>query len=46
MRWGRGLGGNVARTEEKGNKHRVLVGKTDGKNHWEVLGVNAGIILK
>jgi len=40
------VGGNVARAEEKGNAHRILMGKTDGKNHWEGLGVNAGIILK
>jgi hypothetical protein len=44
MRW-RG-GGDVARSEEKGNAHRVLVGKTEGKNHWEGLSVNAGIILQ
>lgn len=45
MRW-EGGGGNVTRTGEKGNARRDLVGKPDGKNHWEGLYVNAGLILK
>jgi len=30
-------------TGEKENAHRILVGKPDGKNHCEGLGVNARI---
>jgi hypothetical protein len=31
MRWA----GHVARIEEKRNAYRILVGKPEGKNHWE-----------
>ena len=42
MRWV----GQVARTREKRNIYRVLMGKPEGKNKVEDLGVDGNIILK
>jgi hypothetical protein len=42
MRWA----GHVALMGEVRNMYRVLVGKPDGKNHWEEQGVDGGIILR
>ena len=41
MRWD----GHVACMGEEGGVYRVLVGKSEGKNHWEDLGVDGWIIL-
>jgi hypothetical protein len=38
-------GGHVARMWEKRNK-RILVGKTEGKSHWEDREVDGWTILK
>jgi hypothetical protein len=37
---------NLAHTGENINVYRVLVGKSEGKNHLEDLGVDGRIILK
>jgi hypothetical protein len=42
MRWA----GNVARMGERRDVYKVLVGKPEGKNHLEHLGVDGRIILK
>jgi hypothetical protein len=42
MRWV----GHVARMRGKRNMYRVLVGKPEGKNNLEDLGVDGNIILK
>jgi len=41
MRWA----GHVARMGEERGVYTVLVGKPEGKNHWEDLGVDGWIIL-
>ena len=41
MRWA----GHVARMIEERGVYRVLVGKPEGKNRWEDLGVDGWIIL-
>jgi len=41
MRWA----GHVARMGEERGAYRVLVGKPEGKNHWEDRGVDGWIIL-
>jgi hypothetical protein len=35
----------MARVDEGRGVYRVLVGRTDGKNHWEDLGVGGKITL-
>jgi hypothetical protein len=42
MRWA----GNAARTGERRNAYRILVGKPKGKNHWEDQDVDGWTILK
>jgi len=42
MRWA----GHVARMGERRGVHRVLVGKTEGKNHLEDQGIDGMIILR
>jgi hypothetical protein len=42
MRWA----GNVAQIGEKRNAYRILVGKPEGKNHYEDLDVGGSIILR
>jgi hypothetical protein len=42
MRWA----GYIARMEEKRNTHRMLVGKPEGKHHWEDQYVGGWTILK
>jgi hypothetical protein len=42
MRWA----GHVARMGEKRNAYRILVGKPEGKNHWEDQDVCGWTILK
>ena len=42
MRWA----GHVARMEEGRGVHKVLVGKPEGKNHWEDQDVDGRIILR
>ena len=42
MRWA----GHVARIGERRGVYRVLVGKPEGKNHLENLGVDVRIILR
>jgi hypothetical protein len=42
MRWA----GHVARMGETGNAYRILVGKPEGKNHWEGQGIGGWTILK
>jgi hypothetical protein len=42
MRWT----GNVEGVGEKRNTYRVLVGKSEGKDHWEDLDVGGWIKLK
>jgi hypothetical protein len=37
--------GHVARMEEK-NAYRILVGNSDGKNHWEDQDIGGWTILK
>ena len=39
------LAGHVARMEEGRGVHKVLVGKTEGKNHWGDQDVDGRIIL-
>jgi len=41
MRWA----GHVARMGEERGVYRVLLGKPEGRNHWEDLGVNGWVIL-
>jgi len=41
MRWA----GHVARMGEKRGVYRVLLGKLEGRNHWEDLGIDGWIIL-
>jgi len=41
MRWA----GHVACMGKERGVYRVLVGKREGKNHWEDLGVDGWIIL-
>jgi hypothetical protein len=41
MRWA----GHVARMGERSGSYRVLVGKTEGKNHLEDPGIDGRIIL-
>jgi len=41
MRWA----GHVTRMGEERGVYRVLVGKSEGKNHWGDLGVDGWIIL-
>jgi len=41
MRWA----GHVARMGEERGVYRVLVGKPEGRSHWEDLGVDGWIIL-
>jgi hypothetical protein len=38
--------GNEVRTGEKRNAGRMLLGKRDGRNHLENLGVDGNVILK
>jgi hypothetical protein len=38
--------GNIARMGETRNAYNILVGKSEGKNHLENLGVDGRIILK
>ena len=38
--------GHAARTGERRGVYRVLVGKAEGKNHLEGLGVDGRIILR
>jgi hypothetical protein len=42
MRWA----GHVARMEEGRSVYRFLVGRPEGKNHWEDLGVDGRITLR
>jgi len=42
MRWA----GHLARMKESRNACMVLVGRTEGKNHMEDVGVDGRIILK
>jgi hypothetical protein len=42
MRWA----GNVANMGERRGSYRVFVGRPEGKNHLENLGIDEGIILK
>jgi hypothetical protein len=42
MKWA----GHVARMEDRRCAYRVLVGKPEGKNHFEDLNVDGSIILK
>jgi hypothetical protein len=42
MRWT----GHVAHKGERGGAYRVLVGKPEGKSHFEVISVYGRIILK
>jgi hypothetical protein len=42
MRWA----GHVARMVEGRGVYRVLVGRPEGKNHWEDLGVGGRITLR
>jgi hypothetical protein len=42
MRWA----GHVARIGEGRGAYRVLVGRPEGKNHWEDLGVGGRITLR
>jgi len=41
MRWA----GHVARMGEERGVFRVLMGKLEGRNHWEDLGVDGWIML-
>jgi len=38
--------GHVAHMEEGRGVYRVLVGRPEGKNHWEDLGVGGRITLR
>jgi hypothetical protein len=42
MRWA----GHVARMGERRNAYRILVGKPEGKSHWEDQDVDGWTILK
>jgi hypothetical protein len=42
MRWA----GHVARMGEKTNAYRILVGKPEGRDHWEDQDVGGWTILK
>jgi hypothetical protein len=42
MRWA----GHVARIAEKRNAYRILVGKPEGRIHWEYKGLEGWTILK
>jgi hypothetical protein len=42
MRWA----GHVARIEEGRSVYRVLVGRTECKNHWKDLGVGERMTLR
>jgi hypothetical protein len=42
MRWA----GHVARMGEKRNAYKIVVGKQEGKNHWEDQDVGGWAILK
>jgi hypothetical protein len=42
MRWA----GHAARMGERRNAYRILVGKPEGKNHWEEQDVDVWTILK
>jgi hypothetical protein len=42
MRWA----GHVARMGEGRGVYRVLVGRPEGKNHWEDLGIGGRITLR
>jgi hypothetical protein len=41
-----GWAGHVSRIGESRSAYRVLVGKPEGKNHLEVIGIDGRIILK
>jgi hypothetical protein len=42
MRWA----GHIARMEDIRNAYNILVGKSEGKNHSEDLGIDGKIILE
>jgi len=40
------IGGHAARIEEIRNVYKILVGKPEGKDHAEDIGINVRIILE